>query len=166
MTHWHEVRSMTTVERFWSKVAKRASGECWEWAGYRDKDGYGTFNPVRTKLKKAHRFAYELAHGAIPRGMCVCHHCDNRACVNIAHLFLGTATDNDADRDRKNRQAKGERSGLAKLTRTRVLSIREMYADGTSQQVIADTMGVHQTAISSVLRGRTWRHVTTDEAEG
>jgi hypothetical protein len=77
-----------------------ARGEgCWEWTGYRDKDGYGKY---RTLL--AHRFAYARAAGNIPDGQVVCHSCDNPSCVNPAHLWLGSLSDNQRDSAEKRRQ--------------------------------------------------------------
>ena len=69
---------------------------------------------------RAHRVSWELFRGAIPDGLHVLHRCDNPACVNPEHLFLGTATDNMADKYRKGRQARGEGVARPKLTEAKV----------------------------------------------
>jgi hypothetical protein len=92
-------------ERFWSKVAYVGAGpdDCWEWDASRDKYGYGQFSMGHSECDPAHRVAYALAHGAVPAGLFVCHSCDNPPCVNPSHLWLGTAADNNRDRDLKGR---------------------------------------------------------------
>lgn len=87
------------IERFWSKVDK--SGECWLWTGGKS-GGYGYFK-VNGSTLRANRLAYEIEHGEIPEGMLVCHSCDTPACVNPAHLWLGTDKDNQADKVAKGR---------------------------------------------------------------
>jgi len=75
------------AERFWPKVSRGADNECWEWLAYRDRDGYGQFNDGTTQTS-AHRFAYRLLVGAIPRELVIDHLCENRGCVNPAHMEL------------------------------------------------------------------------------
>lgn len=97
------------LEDFWKWVDK--SGECWLWTGTTS-EGYGRVRHGPKKLL-AHRVAYELTKGPIPKGMEVCHSCDNPTCVNPAHLWLGTHRDNMRDAHQKGRiKAPGERPGF------------------------------------------------------
>lgn len=164
-----------TVEKFWALVDK--SGECWLWLGRRDPHGYGIFK-LGPKVRRAHRLAWILTHGEIPDGLNACHNCpdgDNPSCVNPAHLFLGTHTDNVADRVQKGRSAtgdrsgahthpeahpRGERSGNARLTESEVLEIRRQYAAREATQVaLAAAYSVHQTTISLIVKRRNWHHL-------
>ena len=87
-------------ERFWEKVDK--SGECWKWTAATTKFGHGICF-VKGEQVSAHRISYEWAYGPIPDGLSVLHHCDNPACINPEHLFLGTQTDNMRDMRDKGR---------------------------------------------------------------
>jgi len=82
---------------------------CWEWIGAKSPEGYGRIGKVY-----AHRFAYEREHGPLAKGLFVCHTCDNPGCVNPAHLFAGTPTDNVRDMIQKGRSVKQrEEQGIA-----------------------------------------------------
>jgi ribosome-binding protein aMBF1 (putative translation factor) len=111
----------------------------------------------------AHRYSYELAFGAIPDGLLVCHRCDNPICVRPDHLFLGTALDNVRDACAKGRAVTGTRvkgSATPKLTEEMVRQIRhERATQGTSYLKLAEKYGVNFSAIGHVITRRNWKHV-------
>lgn len=130
-------------ERFLAKVKVVESG-CHEWQAGHARGGYGKFR-YPTKTVTAHRASWELFIGPIPKGQCVLHRCDNRLCVNLQHLFLGTLADNVKDMDEKQR-----RKTRAKLTETQVKEVRQMLNDRYSQKEIAKKFNVDQTTISRI----------------
>lgn len=145
-------------ERFWAKVNK--TDGCWFWTGGKDGDGYGGFW-LEGKPISAHRYSYQLNIGPIPNKLLVLHTCDIPACVNPAHLFLGTKKDNAIDREQKgrSRDSRGEKQGGAKLTEVKVRQIFKDSRNGMSQQKIADKHNVHQTLVSKVLLKQVWSHL-------
>jgi hypothetical protein len=148
-------------ERFWALVDKRGPNDCWPWRGTGSAHGYGLFTPVSClPAVRAHRHAYRLAKGPIPRGLYVLHQCDNPQCVNPAHLSVGTALDNMRDKVDRGRQPRGSGHGRAKLSDDDVRVIRHAYASRrVSQTALAKQYGVSQPVISSLIRRETWAHL-------
>lgn len=97
---------MSIAERL-RRNSKESPTGCVLWIGaFRNGGGYGVFR-YAGGLKLAHRASYEVAKGAIPAGMCVLHTCDTPLCINPDHLWVGTRAENAADRNAKNRTARG-----------------------------------------------------------
>lgn len=103
-----QYRASQNAERFWTHVKKGDPNSCWFWNGARDPTGYGHYRTGVGHRTSAHRFAYSSTVGPIPVGLFVCHHCDNRACCNPSHLWLGTAKDNTRDMITKGRGRYGQ----------------------------------------------------------
>ncbi len=143
-------------------------GPCELWQGSRSEDGYGRLyvgGRPKPHYRHAHRVAWERANGPIPDGMLVCHRCDNPSCVRLDHLFVGTAADNNHDRDRKGRSAplpstraramRAKSSGLgnAKIDPATAQSIRAAIG---SQRDIARRFGMSQSQVCRIRRGEAW----------
>jgi hypothetical protein len=181
---------VTLAKRFWKHVEIDGVFDCWRWAGRPDKDGYGRIREggVGSRTLKAHRVAWALHHGRTPEdNLFVCHRCDNPPCVNPAHLFIGTNSDNMADMVGKGRQARGdhhgarlhpesrprgerssyrlhperfprgEASNLAKVTQQAVDEIRHGAEKGTPQRALAKAYGLSKTQIARIIHGLSWR---------
>lgn len=150
----------STEQDFWSRLKKAENG-CLEFCGCRSSDGYGRLIFQGRKIS-AHRLAYELAVGQIPEGMAVCHKCDNPACANPDHLFLGTQLENIADRVRKGRDGdhRGTANGRSKLKECDAIRIRQLHASGEfTKAEIAKQYGVSDVLVGLVVRNRIWTHV-------
>ena len=145
------------VVRFWSHVSKTEA--CWTWTGrVNDKSGYGRMG-IGGKAILAHRISYELINGPIPRGVFICHHCDNPSCVNPSHLFAGSSADNMRDAAAKGRTSSGERRNNSKLTDKTVLAARRERRDGARFDELGRRYGVHIHTIYRAVVGLTWRHL-------
>jgi hypothetical protein len=139
------------------EIRKDASG-CWIYEGYKNNTGYGRLC-VNRKSILAHRLMYERTFGPIPNRLEVCHKCDNPACVNPDHLFLGTHLDNMRDMVNKGREAHvmGEHSGNAKLKESQVIQIYNMRNCGLSSSKIAILFGVGKSTIKRIMQGQSWK---------
>lgn len=144
----------------WPRVNKAAPNECWEWQGARNRHGYGTLT-VRRRKWLAHRLSWNLANGVeAPPNRVVCHRCDNPACVNPRHLWLGTQADNMRDMFGKGRgkyvvprNNVGARNPMSKLSDDQVREIRSL-AGSASQRQIGHRFGVGQDQISRIISGK------------
>ena len=148
-------------ERFWLKVKKQDMG-CWNWIGGKTGSGYGALQD-KNKFILSHRLSWEIHNNkSIPSEMSICHRCDNPACVNPSHLFLGTHADNMADKIKKGR-ALGAHLGathpFAKLDEFKVKEIRQLMALKIRQRTIAKIYQISSSTICDIKFNRTWSHV-------
>ena len=149
------------ADRFWYRV--RITPGCWEWIGGKDSKGYGNYSGGPGG--RAHIVAYANLVGHVPIGMCVCHHCDNPACVNPDHLFLGTKNDNNKDRHAKGRTSRmsrnvGSKHGMSVIDEDIARRIVSMKQEGMRQVDIASNLSVSTQLVSLVVQGKRWNHAT------
>jgi len=154
MTANEELRKLLGCGRF------EPSG-CYEWQLSTSSNGYGKyFSQVQKRYVATHRRLWELIKGEIPEGLYVCHTCDNKRCVNIDHLFLGTPKDNITDMVNKNKQPKGETHGMSKLNKDLVIEILYHLAAKWRICDIASKYKINWNCIHDIRTQRTWKHVS------
>ena len=162
--------SQKHLPKFWSRVVK--SDKCWEWIGSKDDEGYGRMHLGNGSIK-AHRLSFLIAHGTISVGMCICHTCDNPSCVNPEHLWAGTNYENQHDKLKKQREARGAThgtrtkpecvkrgvaNGRSKLNPELVESIRDQYASGKiSYKKLASKFNVSKTLVRKIVANTLWK---------
>jgi hypothetical protein len=147
---------MKMLDRFWRLCARGDVDDCWIWTASKSRSGYGFFWDGR-RNRRAHRVSYEIHKGKIPDGIEVCHSCDNRACVNPSHLFLGTRKDNIADMIAKGRQARGGRTWSAKLNEDDVINI--LASTEATAHELAERYSVNLSRIYLIRSGKSWAHL-------
>lgn len=152
------------MARFWSKVAKGGPGDCWIWIGASSGNGYGAIKPSRSrKMKVASRVSLEIKLGRLLQTFeLACHSCDTPLCVNPAHLFVGSNSDNMTDASSKGRIHRwgGARVGSgnprAKLNEAQAAAIK---FDDRVHRLIAADFGVSEATVTNIKNGRTWGHL-------
>ena len=164
------------VRRFWSRIDRKSDSECWPWKGRsRSRYGYGIITSDRRVVKcnyYAHRVSWVIANGAdVPPKMAVLHDCDNPACVNPAHLRLGTLKDNAYDMIKRGRGSLqngsgpvffGEENRAAKITEDIARAIRILSAAGYSYSRLSRMFHISSTQVGRVVRRGDWQHVADD----
>jgi len=131
--------------------------ECWQFAlKSLVKNGtgrllYGQINRFG-KNWRAHRFVAHLCGEMLTPDIFVCHTCDNPLCVNSAHLFLGSAADNVADKMAKGRHRSpvGENNGQAKISDSQARDVRRLALNGVKHKTIAEQYGISQALVSMI----------------
>lgn len=146
------------IDKFWSEVFIKEQSECWEWSGCRHVTGYGK-TTVNRKDYTTHRLAYFISRRIDPGELLVCHHCDNRACCNPVHLFLGTHKENVTDMVKKGRNPRGDSSRSSKLTEVDLSTIQSMRSNGLTYKKIAKILGVSVVCVWQAHNRTNWKHV-------
>ncbi len=152
----------TIAERFKALVSCDPVSGCHLWMGAKVTGGYGNFKRATKQPVLAHRMAWELAYGPIPKRMVIRHYvCSNPTCVNVAHLKMGTQKENVADTIREGRKARGSATNKSSLTESQVLNIRGAWNSGVvTQRQLAAAFGIRSNAtINDIIHRKTWTHI-------
>lgn len=147
--------------RLWSKIeSSNDESACWPWLAYKGSDGYGKFRRHKPRMQvRPARAVYAIIYGD-PGDLIICHRCDNPACCNPSHLYLGTHADNMADMVRKGRSAKNDRKGIkngrAKLNGKDIEQITRLLSQRRTNKEIGHYFGVTHSMISAIRLGKAW----------
>ncbi len=143
-------------EQLYSRISKNEITGCWNWVGALFQGtGYGQFSnkALAESPTTAHKASWVIHNGPVPDGLFVCHHCDNRKCVNPDHLYLGTNSQNMIDRSKR-----GYVHQRA-LTEDAVREMRQLRQKGWSWRKLADRYGVQMNAVRFATLGKSWSFV-------
>lgn len=132
-----------------------ADNGCWEWQKGKNYHGYGLIRAFN-KSYQAHRLSWMYFRGTIPTGKFVLHICDNPACVNPEHLYLGTQKQNMMDRDRQNHQS---RKGAKRMKPEQVMAMRKEYREGVKATVLSEKYGVSIVTVFRTISGRGYKGI-------
>lgn len=135
-----------------SRVTPEPNTGCWLWTGALAGFGYGIAGGNRYRIK-AHREAYRLFVGDIPRDLCVLHKCDVPSCCNPAHLYLGTILDNREDMIR---------TGRVRLSVADVRRLRKQAAAGATAASLVTELGAAYSTVTAAIAQRSWRHISKE----
>lgn len=139
---------------FWRKVARAGPDECWPWLGFTKSSGHG-LTSYKSMPIHASRKAYILAHGPISSKVCVLHRCDNAACCNPSHLYIGTRADNMIDRFGNVAAADRSRTGRNRvLTDEQIEELWQMRREGKRLKDCATKFDVHIATICRYITAR------------
>jgi hypothetical protein len=150
----------TVLSRFEKLYTKIPIAGCWIWHGaLKNKFGHGAFKlgNRKSKVMFSHRASWELYVGKIPEYKCVLHRCDNPACVNPHHLFLGSKKDNTDDMIKKGRNNFGLKCKNSKINDEIALKIKT--SDNKNAIHLSSIFGISRQAVTDIIYGRTWKHV-------
>lgn len=152
--------SQSDKDRFWRHVDKTSSPcGCWLWTGVPEKNGYCRFW-LCNQNHSSHRVSFVLSGGEFKEGGYVLHNCQNRHCVNPAHLYSGTPKQNQDDRKRDGTLCDGQSCHLAKLTESLVIKMRVMRAErGSSYEELGLLFGVSPDTAANTCKWRTWKNI-------
>lgn len=137
------------LKRFWCRIKPARSG-CWIWSGGKNNYGYGIIR-LDGKQTLCHRIMYFLTKGNTPKHLLVMHKCNNKLCVNPAHLSLGTIAENL-------RSAAMDNLYATKLTPSQVKTIRSMWPH-LSQTTLAKMFSISQPHICRIINGKRRQYV-------
>lgn len=154
---------------FDNRVLNVTDKECWEWpARQRDEWGYGLLRYKEAGVVKkirAHRLSYILHHGPIPQGLEIRHSCHNPACVNPAHLSVGTRLDNERDKVEAGRTPRGQQKS-ALLSNEQAQELLDRYRDGEPLRLLALEFDVPYKTAEALVSGRRWSYLRRPKEQG
>lgn len=152
----------TQSDKFWSRVKRGKSTECWPWQGELNSMGYGRLSTGGRKRRVrilAHKLSLEL-HGIVcPPNKIILHSCDNPKCVNPQHLRIGTMLENADDARQKKRNNYGERNGMARFTEDQIRNMHALRRNGSLLREIATMYGTGKHYVGQIISGRRWGHL-------
>lgn len=157
-------KRLPTKDRFAEKFQRGADDQCWPWTAGTNGAGYGMlWSPEAGRKVLAHRYSFEIHYGPLNADDLVLHSCDNRACVNPAHLRAGSHKENVSDMDSRGRRVsnarKGETNCNARMTADAVIRLRQRYIAGDALADLVRDFGCTENALTDYTSGRSWRHL-------
>ena len=151
-------------DRFWTKVSRPSPDACWEWLASK-RNGYGVIGSGQAqRVVYANRYSWEFWIGPIPsggpghHGWCIIHTCDNRACVNPAHMRLGSQGENVRDMIDKGRRGLSSKP-WGRLLPDQVREIRNLVASGVAMSPVGERFGITRQSVSMIVNRHIWKDI-------